>query len=134
MKTPKELSLLIAANVRKRRKGQKLSMQDLSDKSGVSYGSIKRFESISATKEGTTAHIILLSTQAAAVQQALKGRSAVLHPITVQLAEQFLGLPPQLPEPDSSPFQTGKGRVLYAPSFGQAPKTGGQGGGRLDSG
>ena len=33
MKTPKELSLLIAANVRKRRKGQKLSMQDLSDKS-----------------------------------------------------------------------------------------------------
>ena len=44
MKTPKELSLLIAANVRKRRKGQKLSMQDLSDKSGVSYGSIKRFE------------------------------------------------------------------------------------------
>ena len=46
MKTPKELSLLIAANVRKRRKGQKLSMQDLSDKSGVSYGSIKRFESI----------------------------------------------------------------------------------------
>ena len=30
MKTPKELSLLIAANVRKRRKGQKLSMQDLS--------------------------------------------------------------------------------------------------------
>lgn len=46
MKTPKELRLLIAANVRKRRKGQKLTMQDLSDKSGVSYGSIKRFESI----------------------------------------------------------------------------------------
>ena len=46
MKTPKELGLIIAANVRKRRKGQKLSMRDLAEKSGVSYGSIKRFESI----------------------------------------------------------------------------------------
>ena len=46
MKTPKELSLIIAANVRKRRKGRKLSMRKLADKSGVSYGSIKRFESI----------------------------------------------------------------------------------------
>ena len=44
MKTPKELSLIIAANVRKRRKGRKLSMQDLAEKSGVSYGSVKRFE------------------------------------------------------------------------------------------
>lgn len=95
---------------------------------------IKRFESISTTKEGAVAHIILLSTQAAAVQQVLRGRSAILHPISMQLAEQILGLPPRLPEPDQSPFQTGKGRVLYAPSFGQAPKTGGQGGGRLDSG
>ena len=79
---------------------------------------IKRFESISTTKEGAAAHIILLSTQAAAVQQILKGRSAILHPISMQLAEQILGLPPQLPEPDQSPFQTGKGRYLYAPSFG----------------
>ena len=79
---------------------------------------IKRFESISTTKEGAAAHIILLSTQAAAVQQVLKGRSAILHPISMQLAEQILGLPPRLPEPDQSPFQTGKGRVLYAPSFG----------------
>ena len=46
MKTPKELSLSIAANARKCRKGQKLSMKDLAEKSGVSYGSIKRFESI----------------------------------------------------------------------------------------
>lgn len=44
MKTPKELSLIIAENVRKRRKGRKLSMQDLAEKSGVSYGSVKRFE------------------------------------------------------------------------------------------
>lgn len=79
---------------------------------------IKRFESISESREGTTAHIILLSTQTAAVQEVLKGRSAVLHPITIELAEQILGLPSLLPEPDQSPFQTGKGRVLYAPSFG----------------
>lgn len=45
MKTPKELSCIIAANVRKRRKERKLSMQDLAEKSGVSYGSVKRFES-----------------------------------------------------------------------------------------
>lgn len=79
---------------------------------------IKRFENISTTKEGTTAHIILLSTQTAAVQEYLKGRSVVLHPITIELAEQILGLPSLLPEPDQSPFQTGKGRYLYAPSFG----------------
>ena len=45
MKTPKELSRIIAANVRKRRKERKLSMQALAEKSGVSYGSVKRFES-----------------------------------------------------------------------------------------
>lgn len=45
MKTPKELSRIIAANVRKRRKERKLSMQDLAEKSGVSYGAVKRFES-----------------------------------------------------------------------------------------
>ena len=45
MRTPKELSLVIAANVRRRRKGRKLSMKDLAEKSGVSYGSVKRFES-----------------------------------------------------------------------------------------
>lgn len=45
MKTPKELSRIIAANVRKRRKERKLSMQELAEKSGVSYGSVKRFES-----------------------------------------------------------------------------------------
>ena len=46
MKTPKELSFILAGNVRKRRKARKLSMKDLAEKSGVSYGSIKRFESM----------------------------------------------------------------------------------------
>ncbi len=45
MKTPKNFAQTIAANVRKCRKRQKLSMQALSAKSGVSYGSLKRFES-----------------------------------------------------------------------------------------
>lgn len=44
MKTPQELGNLIAANVRTRRKAQKLSMQKLAERSGVSLGSIKRFE------------------------------------------------------------------------------------------
>ena len=79
---------------------------------------IKRFENHIASKKEANAHIILLSTQTAAVQEVLKGRSAVLHPITIELAEQILGLPSLLPEPDQSPFQTGKGRYLYAPSFG----------------
>lgn len=79
---------------------------------------IKRFENHIASKKGANAHIILLSTQTAAIQEVLKGRSAVLHPITIELAEQILGLPSLLPEPDQAPFQTGKGRYLYAPSFG----------------
>jgi len=36
--------MLIAANVRSFRKRDKLSMRALADASGVSYGSIKRFE------------------------------------------------------------------------------------------
>ena len=79
---------------------------------------IKRFENHIASKKGANAHIILLSTQTAAIQEVLKGRSAVLHPITIELAEQILGLPSLLPERDQAPFQTGKGRYLYAPSFG----------------
>jgi len=45
LKTPHELGKIIAGNVRARRKGRKLSMEQLAEKSGVSYGSIKRFES-----------------------------------------------------------------------------------------
>ncbi len=44
MHTPKELSQIIAGNVRKRRKAQKLSMQRMAEKAGVSLGSLKRFE------------------------------------------------------------------------------------------
>ena len=43
--TPGELGHLIAMNVRALRKSRKLSLKHLSEMSGVSYGSMKRFES-----------------------------------------------------------------------------------------
>ena len=43
MKTPKEIQLEIAKNIRKRRKELKLTQEEFSKKSGVSFGSIKRF-------------------------------------------------------------------------------------------
>ncbi|MCY7008143.1 helix-turn-helix transcriptional regulator [Fusobacterium simiae] len=44
IKTPKEIQLEIAKNVRKRRKELKLTQEEFSKKSGVSFASIKRFE------------------------------------------------------------------------------------------
>jgi len=44
-KTPTDLRVSIAKNVRARRKALKLSIKRLSEISGVSYGSMKRFES-----------------------------------------------------------------------------------------
>lgn len=43
-KTPNELSILIAVRIRNIRKRRKLSQKKLSEKSGVSLGSVKRFE------------------------------------------------------------------------------------------
>ena len=43
-KTPGELGNLIARNVRALRKERKISLKRLSEISGVSYGSLKRFE------------------------------------------------------------------------------------------
>lgn len=44
-KTPSEIDAGIAIRMRSIRKRQKLSQQKLSEKSGVSLGSVKRFES-----------------------------------------------------------------------------------------
>ena len=44
-KTPVELGNLITRNVRAYRKARKLTQRRLSEMSGVSYGSVKRFES-----------------------------------------------------------------------------------------
>jgi len=45
VKTPGKLGHMIAMNVRMRRKERKLSLKRLSEMSGVSYGSMRRFES-----------------------------------------------------------------------------------------
>ena len=44
-KTPNEINRIIAENVVKLRKRKKISQRELSKKSGVSYASIRRFES-----------------------------------------------------------------------------------------
>ena len=44
-KTPREIDQLIASRIRSIRKRRKISQKRLSEKSGVSLGSIKRFES-----------------------------------------------------------------------------------------
>ncbi|SEW08510.1 helix-turn-helix domain-containing protein [[Clostridium] fimetarium] len=43
-KTPKEISMLIVGRIREIRKRRKLSQVKLSEKSGVSLGTVKRFE------------------------------------------------------------------------------------------
>lgn len=61
-KTPKEINLGIAFRLRSIRKQLKLSQEKLSEKSGVSLGSVKRFEStgeislISLTKIAIVLH------------------------------------------------------------------------------
>ena len=42
--TPEEINLALAQRLSRIRKRRKLSQQELSEKSNVSYGSIKRFE------------------------------------------------------------------------------------------
>jgi transcriptional regulator with XRE-family HTH domain len=43
-KTPSEVQLELAERLRKIRKDKKISQSELADKSGISLGSIKRFE------------------------------------------------------------------------------------------
>lgn len=43
-KTPNEINRIIAQNIITLRKRKKISQKELSKKSGVSYGSIRRFE------------------------------------------------------------------------------------------
>ena len=42
--TPEEINMIVANHTKRLRKRLKISRQKLSDMSGVSYGSIKRFE------------------------------------------------------------------------------------------
>lgn len=42
--TPEEITIIVAEHTKRLRKRSKISRKELSDLSGVSYGSIKRFE------------------------------------------------------------------------------------------
>lgn len=42
--TSEEITMMVAQNIRNLRKRRKISRKELSSQSGVSYGSIKRFE------------------------------------------------------------------------------------------
>ena len=75
--TPKEISSKIAENMRALRKDRKLSMEKLAEASGVSYGSIKRFES--------TGEIALVSLL----------KIAVVLDCTEDFLELFAKRPPQ---------------------------------------
>ena len=44
-KSPKEVMMLLSKRIRDLRKQEKISQKDLSDKSGVAYASIRKFES-----------------------------------------------------------------------------------------
>lgn len=46
LRSPADINMEIAQRVRKKRKANKLTQQQLSRKSGVSLGSLKRFEQI----------------------------------------------------------------------------------------
>ena len=60
-------------------------------------------------------HIILLDWQAEAAKEILRGRKAVLHPISTKTAEEILKLPPELYLKTSEPYITEKGEYLSAP-------------------
>ena len=44
-KSPKEVMILLSKNIRAIRKQEKMSQQELSERSGVAYASIRKFES-----------------------------------------------------------------------------------------
>lgn len=81
---------------------------------------------------GARIHIVLLSTQAPAVQNYLRGQNVFLHPIQEENAEQILGISHELPPLNNAPFQTGKGEYLYGTPFREDKKTGRKNGSRLE--
>lgn len=84
------------------------------------------------TQTDTRLHIVLLSSQASAIQNYLQGQNVVLHPIQEESAEQILGIPHELPPLNLSPFQTGKGDYLYGTPLREDKKAGRKNGRRLE--
>ena len=60
-------------------------------------------------------HIFLLDWQVNAVKKILRGKRAVLHPITTDTAEEMLRLPKELYVKETKPYITEKGEFLSAP-------------------
>lgn len=91
---------------------------------GIDCNIARFINAITQTDKHKRFHIVLLSSQTAAIQNYLKGQNVVLHPINEETAEQILDIPHKLPAPNLSPFQTEKGEYLYDTPFGDHKKAG----------
>ena len=60
-------------------------------------------------------HIFLLDWQVNAVKEILRGKRAVLHPLSTDAAEEMLRLPSELYVKETKPYITEKGEFLSAP-------------------
>jgi transcriptional regulator with XRE-family HTH domain len=81
--TPEEINLVIAENARKLRKRKGITQEKLSSISGVSYGSIKRFEA--------TGNISFLSlTKIAIALDAVNGVKALFTEVPYQSIEEVI--------------------------------------------
>ena len=60
-------------------------------------------------------HIFLLDWQVNAVKEILRGKRAVLHPLSTDTAEEMLRLPSELYVKETKPYITEKGEFLSAP-------------------
>jgi transcriptional regulator with XRE-family HTH domain len=81
--TPEEINLAIAENARKLRKRKGITQEKLSRISGVSYGSIKRFEA--------TGNVSFLSlTKIAIALDAVNGVKALFTEVPYQSIEEVI--------------------------------------------
>ena len=81
--TPQEINMLVANNAKNIRKRKGISQQKLSKLSGVSYGSIKRFEE--------TGNISLISlTKIAVVLDAINGIKALFTEVTYNSIQEVI--------------------------------------------
>ena len=58
-------------------------------------------------------HIFLLDWQVNAVKEILRGKRAVLHPLSTETAEEILRLPPELYVKETKPYITEKGEFFF---------------------
>ena len=83
---------------------------------------IARIES--AVRSGKAAKVFVLPFQAEAVQKITAGSKVQCFVLNLKDTEDFLGIGHELPEIDRKPFQTEKGKYIYAPPIGKVKKVG----------